>query len=157
MIKMRFIGLSVAALTLLAGGLAVPAQAAPTVFEDTLAFSAPVDVAAEVLPELVCPEPGDLDGTFYKFIDLEGDYTHFKLEGPPRLFTDPSGQTQIGDYDLDIYVYDADCNQVGEGITSGATEKFDIKKPARYAVVHYYVGIHPDLPFTLQVDNERIK
>ena len=157
MIKMRFVGLSVGALAVLAVGLAMPAQAAPRTFEGTLAFSAPVDVASEVMPELTCPESGELDGTFYKFIDLEGGYKNFKLEGPPRLFTDPSGVTKTGDYDLDIYVYDDKCNQIGEGVTSGATEKFDLKKKARYAVVHYYVGIHPDLPFTLQVANGRIK
>lgn len=136
--------------------LAGPAQAAPTVFEGTLAFSG-ADAGPVLAGETVCPEPGDLDGTFYKFIDLKADYTFFKVEGPTRLVTDPSGATQAGDYDIDMYVYDAECNAVGEGITSGPTEKFDTKKPARYAVVHYYVGVHPNLPFTLQVANERIK
>ncbi|HUR50120.1 MAG TPA: hypothetical protein VMY88_11420 [Acidimicrobiales bacterium] len=142
---------------LVAGGLAIPAQAAPTVFEGTLLFSGPADAGPTITDELACPGPGDLDGTFYKFIDLKADYKVFKLEGPPRLFTDPAGGTGIGDYDLDLYIYDAKCNLIAESVTSGPTEKTETKKPARFVIVNYYVGPHPNLPFKLQAANERIK
>lgn len=155
--RVRAILTCLIALAALAGGLAVPAQAAPTVFEGTLAFSGPADAGPTIAEELSCPEPGELDGTFYKFIDLRADFTFFKLEGPPRLFTDPAGGTGIGDYDLDLYVYDAKCNLIGEGVTTGPTEKVDTKKAARFLVVNYYVGPHPNLPFKLQAANERIK
>lgn len=141
----------------LGAGLTTPAQAAPFVFEGTLAFSGPLDAGPPIEDELACPDPGALDGTFYKFIDLKADFTFFKLEGPPRLFTDPAGGTGIGDYDLDLYVYDAKCNLLTESVTSGPTEKTDTKKPARFVIVNYYVGPHPNLPFKFQAANERIK
>lgn len=155
--RVKAAGLSFVALGVLAAGMAVPAQAAPTVFEGTMAFSGPLDAGPVITDEMACPEPGPLDGTFYKFIDLKADFTFFKLEGPPRLFTDPAGGTGIGDYDLDLYLYDAKCSLLAEGVTSGPTEKVDTKKPVRYVVINYYVGPHPNLPYKLQADNERIK
>lgn len=148
---------SLFAFSVLSAGFALPAKAAPTVFEGTLAFSGPADAGPPVADELACPEAGPLDGTFYKLVDLKADFTVFKLEGPPRLFTDPAGGTGIGDYDLDLYLYDAKCNLLAEGVTSGPTEKVDTKKPVRFAIVNYYVGPHPNLPFKLQAANERIK
>ena len=142
-----------------AAGLSSPAQAAPEKIEGTIAFSAPIGDAMDGShwDQIMCPDAGPADGSFYKFIDLKGDYTNLKLEGPARLVTDPSGTTGIGDYDLDIYVLDAKCKDLNHSNTSYPTEKFDGKKPARYVVVHYYIGPHPNLPFTLQAANERIK
>ena len=144
----------------LIGSLAVvPAQAAPTVIEGTIAFSAPIGdaMSGSDWDEVMCPDAGPADGSFYKFIDLKADYTNLKVEGPTRLFTDPAGGTGIGDYDLDIYVLDAKCKDLNHDNTSYPTEKFDGKKPARFVVVHYYIGPYPNLQFKLQAANERIK
>lgn len=142
----------------LVGGLAsAPAQAAPKKFEGHLA--APfADAAGVAADELACPEAGDGDGLFYKFFDLEGDYKNFKVSGPTHLFTDPTGGTLGWDsYDLDLYVFDAKCNPLPDANSGAGTEKLETKKPARYAIVHYYYGVIPDLPITLEVDNSPIK
>ena len=144
----------------LLGSLAtVPAQAAPEVIEGTIAFSAPIGdaMSGSDWDQIMCPDPGPADGSFYKFIDLKADYTNLKVEGPVRLFEDPAGGTGIGDYDLDLYVLDAKCNDLNHENTSYPTEKFDGKKGARFVVVHYYIGAHADLPFKLQAANEKIK
>ncbi|HUR50121.1 MAG TPA: hypothetical protein VMY88_11425 [Acidimicrobiales bacterium] len=151
---------SLLVLACLAGGLAVPAQAAPTVFESTLAVPVQTDTFGLGLTEwdpILCPDAGPADGSFYKFIDLKGEYTNLKLEGPPVIFTDPSGAVGWSDYDLDMYQFDSKCKQLEDQNTSGPTEKWSAKKPARYVVVHYYLGVHPNLPFKLQAANERIK
>lgn len=143
----------------LAAGLVAPAQAAPAVFKGTLAFPAPITdgLSGEEYGEIVCPDAGPANGTFYAFVDLKADYKVIKMEGPTRLVTDPSGTTQSGDYDLDMFLFDAKCQPLDNPNTSSGTERFDGKKLARYVVVHYYVGIHPNLPFTVQAANERIK
>lgn len=155
--RLKFVG-ALAALGVLASGLAAPAQAAPKKFEGTIAFSAPIGDAMEgkEWDQIVCPDTGPADGSFYKFIDLGGDFKNLKLEGPPRLVEDPAG-LGLGDYDMDMYVFDAKCNDLMHATSQYPTEKFEGKKPARYVVVHYYVGPHADLPFTLQAANERIK
>lgn len=159
--RIRAVLTSLLVLACLAGGLAIPAQAAPAVFEGTLAAPLTTDTfglgVTDWDPIVPCPEAGDLDGTFYKFIDLKADFTYLKLEGPPVIFTEPSGAVGWSDYDLDMFQFDAKCNQLEDQNGSGATENWNAKKPARYVVVHYYMGIHPELPFKLQAANEKIK
>ncbi len=148
------------ALAALAGGLAVPTQAAPTLFEGKLTAPLQTDTFGLDITEwdpIVCPDAGPADGSFYKFIDLKGDFKNLKLEGPKVIFTDPSGVTGWSDYDLDMYQLDAKCQQLPHSNTSGPLERWDSKKPARYVVVHYYLGIHPNLPFKLHAANEKIK
>ena len=145
-----------AAAGLLLSGFNMPAQAAPKKFEAKLAFPGG-DGAPVIREKTACPAAGQGDGTFYKFFDLKGDFTYFKVEGPKRLVTDPSGTTKLGDYDIDMYVYDAKCKDMGAKNTEAGVESHNTKKPARYVVVHYYTGVHPNLPITLQVANEPIK
>lgn len=158
--RIRAILISLLALTALAGGLAVPSQAAPTVIEGTLLAPLQSDTWGLDVTEwdpILCPDAGPADGTFYKFIDLGGDFKNLKLEGPPVIFTDPSGVAGWSDYDLDMYQLDSKCQQLEHQNTSGPLEKWDAKKPARYVVVHYYLGVHPNLPFKLTAANEKIK
>jgi len=145
-----------AAAGLLLSGFNMPAQAAPKKFEAKLAFPG-ADGGLAIREKTACPAAGQGDGTFYKFFDLKGDFTHFKVEGPKRLVTDPSGTTKLGDYDIDMYVYDAKCKEMGAHNTEAGVEAHSTKKPARYVVVHYYTGVHANLPITLQVANEKIK
>ena len=107
--------------------------------------------------EFSCPEPGTPNGSNYAFIDLEGDFTHFKVSGPPHLFVDPTGVVQWGDYDFDMYVYDAKCNMIGEGATPAGTEKTSTKKMGRFVVIDYFFGVQPNAAFTLEVANAPIK
>lgn len=147
-------------IALLGSMATVPAQAAPVPFEGTLAFPLQTDTFGLDVTEwdpILCPDAGPADGSFYKFIDLKGDYTNLKLEGPPVIFTEPTGEVGWSDYDLDMYQLDAKCNQLEHQNTSGPLERWDAKKPARYVVVHYYLGVHPNLPFKLTADNEKIK
>ena len=158
--RIRAILTCLIALTALAGGLAVPTQAAPTVFEGALLAPLQTDTFGLDVTEwdpILCPDAGPADGSFYKFIDLGADFTNLKLEGPTVIFTDPSGVTGWSDYDLDMYQLDAKCQQLEHSNTSGPFEKWSAKKPARYVVVHYYLGVHPNLPFKLQAANEAIK
>lgn len=152
---------SLLVLICIAAGSAVPAQAAPEVFEGTLVAPGPIGDAfgagAADWDEVLCPEAGELDGTFYKFIDLKADFTNIKLEGPARLFTEPSGALGLGDYDLDLYLFDAKCGAIDHSNGLESIEKYAGKKAARFVLVHYYVGIHANLPFKVQAANERIK
>ena len=158
--RIRVVLTSLLALVALAAGLISPAHAAPKAVEGTLAVPLQTDTFGLHLTEwdpILCPDAGPADGSFYKFIDLEGDFKNLKLEGPPVIVTDPSGVTGWSDYDLDMYQFDKDCKQLEHQNTSGPLERWDSKKPARYVVVHYYLGVHPNLPFKLSADNERIK
>ena len=146
---------------LMAGGLAVPSQAAPEVFEGTFAAPGPIGDAFGAgladWDEVLCPEAGPADGTFYKFIDLKADFKNVKLEGPPRLFTEPTGVLGLGDYDLDLYLFDAKCQALEHSNGLESAESWSGKKGARYVLAHYYVGVHANLPFKVQAANERIK
>src|SRR5688572_29957125 len=76
----------------LAAGLAVPAQAAPVKFESTLAAPLQSDTWGLGVTEwdpILCPDAGPADGTFYRFIDLKGEFKNLKLSGPPVIATDP--------------------------------------------------------------------
>lgn len=141
----------------LAGSLGAPAQASEVAKFEAKIAAPGADLAHVTADEFACPKPGDGDGVFYKFIDLKADYTFFKVSGPRPLYTDPTGVLGWGDYDLDLFVYDAKCKEIGKGTTPSGTEKTDTKKPARYAIVHYFYGIHANLPITLQASNASIK
>ncbi len=156
--RIRAILTSGLVLAAIVGGSAGPSRAAPQVFEGTVAFSAPITdfLSGAEYDELVCPDAGPANGSFYRFIDLKGDFKNLKLEGPKRVVEDPAGYG-IGDYDLDMFVFDAKCNDLNHDNTQYPTERFDGKKAARYVVVHYYIGVHPNLPFKLQAANEKIK
>ena len=158
--RIRVVLTSLLALVALAAGLTSPAQAAPEVFEETLLFPVQTDTFGLDITEwdpILCPDAGPADGSFYKFIDLKADFTYLKLEGPPVIFTDPTGAVGWSDYDLDMYQLDKDCKQLPHQNTSGPLERWDSKKPARYVVVHYYLGVHPNLPFKLSAANEKVK
>lgn len=128
-------------------------------FEATL--MAPALLVAEESPALACPDPGDFDGTFYKFFDLEGEYKHFKVYGPQHLFDEPEplGYHNINDYDIDMYIFDRKCNDITPDMPApwAGTHSAETKKPGRYVIVTYWSGIHPELPITLEVSHTKIK
>lgn len=156
----------------LAIGSASPAPAAEVKkFEGTIALPAPIlsnetagDYATGGALTMVCPDPGDGDGVFYKFFDLGADYKFFFVSGGEPVVNEPDPTGVLGgsiqEYDLDLYVYDAKCNPVEietGGINTGAGHAPGIAfKPARYAAVSYFVG-PPNINVTLEASTERIK
>ena len=147
-------------IALISSLVAVPAQAEPhKKFEATL--TAPGLAVAEQSPDLACPEAGDLDGTFYKFFDLEGEYKNFKVYGPAHLFDEPEpvGIHNINDYDIDMYIFDKKCNDITPDMPApwAGTHIAQTKKPGRYVIVTYWSGIHPQLPITLEVSHNKLK
>lgn len=142
---------------LAATGVVSPVRAAePKKFEGHIAHAG-AGVGHTLADEFACPDPGEPNGTTYAFIDLEGDYTHFKVSGPPHLWAPSTTPLQWGDYDFDMYVYDAKCKLIGEGATPAGTEKTSTKKPGRYVLIDYFFGVQPNAAFTLQVANAPIK
>ena len=142
-------------------GLGGPAKAeVPKKWEFTLLAPA-ADAAPAVAEEMTCPEAGDLDGTFYKFIELGADYKNFKVNGPAHLVNEPNpaGVHAINDYDIDLKVFDAKCKDITQAVAApdAGTESFETKRPARFALVTYWSGVHPQLPVTLQAANSKIK
>lgn len=157
----RRIVLTVASLVLFAvvagSGVVSPVRAAePKKFEGNIAAPA-AGAGLTLAEEFACPDPGEPNGSSYAFIDLEGDYTYFKVSGPPHLFVDPTGVLQWGDYDFDMYIYDAKCKRIGDAATPAGTEKTDTKKPGRYVVIDYFFGVQPNAAYTLEVSNAPIK
>ena len=148
---------ALAAVSALVLGSGLPAKAEdPKKFESTLA--APAGGGGHSLAsELACPGPGAADGTSYRWIDLKGGYTHFKLTGPPHLFNQPAPVHDANDYDMDMFVFDDKCKQIGEGATPAGGEKTSTKRPARFVLVDYFLGVQPNLKFTLLVSNSPIK
>ncbi len=140
---------------LAATGVVSPVRAEPKKFEGRIAHPA-ADAAHKLADEFPCPA-GGANGTSYAWIDLKGDYTYFKVSGPPHLWPGSTTPLQWADYDFDMYVYDAKCKQIGEGATPAGTEKTSTKKPARFVVIAYYFGVQPNAAYTLQVDNASIK
>lgn len=170
--RFRTLALGLAAVALLATATASPAPAAEVKkYEGTIALPAPV-VAAELAADWVsggalrqtCPEPGDGDGVFYKFFDLQGDFQHFFVSGPTPLVNEPDPSGTYGsfqDYDLDLHVFDAKCNllEIEGSITGGAgygNGSVTGKKPARFAAVSYFAG-PPNINVLLEASNEKIK
>lgn len=156
-----FLGISLAVVgALLSAG--APAQAAePKVFESTIAVPAH-DGAKTLADEMVCPGPGDADGSVYRWIDLGGEFKHFRASGPAHLFNepDPTGlYHDANDYDIDLYTYDAKCREVTPSTANGpaGTEVYETRRPARFALIAYWSGIHPNLPVKLEVANSKIK
>jgi hypothetical protein len=155
------VALAVALLSLGAAGHAPGASANPVKkFEAKLAFPA-LDAAPLAAEEMVCPGPGSADGTFYKFFDLKGDFKNFKVSGPKHLVNEPSpvGIHAINDYDIDLYVFDAKCKDItpDKAAPDAGTEVIETKRPARFALVTYWSGIHPNLPITLEAANSKLK
>lgn len=142
-------------------GFAVPTPAEPNKkFEGTI--TAPAHDAGPEIFAGACPEPGDADGLTYKFFDLGGEYKHFKSYGPPHLFNepDPAGAYHdINDYDIDMYAFDNKCKEITPSDANGpaGTERFETRRPARFVIIAYWSGIHPDLPVTLEVSHTKIK
>lgn len=138
----------------LASGLGAPAKADGGKFEGTIMAPNPAP-GSDDYAGLACGDAagGPLNGVHYAWIDLKGDFTKFHLTGPARLFEDPAGQG-IGDYDFDLYLYDAKCKDITthtNGPESGM--KTSTKRAARFALIIYWTGIHPDQPYTLQASN----
>lgn len=172
--RFRTLALGITAVGLLAVGTAAPSPAAEIKkYEGTIALPAPVvsnaaaasyDPAGDAI-RMTCPEAGDGDGVFYKFFDLKGEFTHFFVSGPPSTLNQPDpspvGLGTIHDYDLDLYAFDAKCNELeidgsigtSNGIGNGTVVG---KKPARYAAVAYFSG-PPNLPVLLEASTEKIK
>ena len=104
-----------------------------------------------------CPAGGPLDGTIFKFIDLKGNYTHFKASGPPVLFTETvpdnpaTSAIVVQDYDIDLYLLDAKCKRIDvAGANAAVPRRSRRRKPARYAVIVYWDGHDANLPVTLE-------
>ena len=177
--RFRTLALGITAVGLLAVATAAPSPAAEVKkFEATLAHPAPI-VSSELSGNWVttanenpirqtCPGGGDLDGTSYKFFDLQGEFKYFFVSGPPTTVNqpDPTGGAvltlgTLHDYDLDLFAFDAKCNQLDldgsintfSGIgNASVTSK---NKLARYAAVAYFNG-PPNLKMLLEVSNARI-
>lgn len=174
--RFRTFALGIAAVGLLGVATAAPSPAAEVKkFEGTIAMPAPIvsnEMAGHWVNEgelrQVCPGPGDFDGQFYKFFDLEGDFSHFFVSGPPTTLNepDPTGGAvltlgSVQDYDLDLYLFDAKCNELEhEGsintLNGIGNSSVGGKKPARYAAVAYHNG-PPNLSITLEASTEKIK
>lgn len=171
LMRFRTLALGITAVGLLAVGTAAPSPAAEVKkYEGTIATPAPVVsnmTAGSYLTDaarLTCPDPGDGDGVFYKFFDLKGDYTHFFVSGPTPVINQPEPTGVYGgtfhDYDLDLYVFDAKCNELeGEGSINTQNGIGNLvvggKKPARFAAIAYYSG-PPELPVVLEASTEKI-
>ena len=169
--RFRTLALGITAVGLLAVGTAAPSPAAEIKeFEATIAMPAPVVAYASAgtygtdAARQTCPEGGAGDGVIYAFFDLEGEYKHFFVSGPDSTLNegDPSGQGlgTFHDYDLDLHLYDAKCNELDtegsindlNGIGNGSVGG---KKPARYAAVSYHHGA-PNIPILLEASNQKI-
>lgn len=140
-------------------GLSAPNQAEPNKkFEGTIA--APAHDAGPELFADACPGGGDYNGMTYAFFDLQGEFKHFKAYGPDHLFNEPSpAYHDVNDYDIDMYAFDSKCKEITPSSANGPSgmERFETKRPARYVVIAYWSGIHPDLPVTLEVSHTKIK
>ncbi|MBW3537395.1 MAG: hypothetical protein KY395_06470, partial [Actinobacteria bacterium] len=124
--RFRTLAIGIAAVGLLAVGTAAPSPAQDIKeFEATIAMPAPIVAYATAgtygtdAARQTCPEGGAGDGVIYAFFDLEGDYKHFWVSGPDSTLNepDPSGGAvftlgTIHDYDLDLHLYDAKCNEL---------------------------------------------
>lgn len=146
---------------LLGVALGAPAKAEePKKWEFTLLAPA-ADAAPVLADEMTCPEAGDLDGTFYKFLELGADFKSFKVSGPAHLVNEPNpvGVHAINDYDIDLTVLDAKCNDItpSKAAPDAGTEVFETKRPARFALITYWSGVYPELPVTLLTANSKIK
>ena len=145
------------ALCLIGGTLGVPASASDVKkFEATIALPGG---GAEYHNIEYCPGGGEANGVTYTFIELKGDYTWFKASGPAHLVNEPSpvGVHDINDYDLDLFVFDDKCKELPSANGPAGTERLNTKRPARYALISYFSGVHPELPVTLEVSNSKIK
>ena len=141
------------------GSLGVPAQAAEKKFEGTILMPAPV-LGPEEYADLACGEPdgGPLNGITYAWVDLKADYKKFQMDGPKDLFRepDPTGAVggPFGDHDLDWYFYDTKCTNLTTHSNVGESRvKAESRKPARYVLVIYWTGIHPELPYIIKASN----
>lgn len=169
--RLRTLALGITAVGLLAVGTAAPSPAAEIKkYEATIKAPAPIVsnmTAGHYLTDAArqtCPKGGAGDGTFYAFFDLKGDFKHFFVSGPPSTINqpDPAGLNgTFHDYDLDLYVFDAKCNELdhegsinlanGIGNASVTTKN----KLARYAAVAYFSG-PPNLKVTVEASMEKI-
>ena len=138
-------------------GAASPVRAAePKKFEGNI-LAPGANGASALAEEFACPDPGEPNGTNYAFVDLEGDYTYFKVSGPPYLWAPSTTPLQWGQYDFDMYIYDAKCKLIGEGATPAGVENTNTKKNGRFVLIVYFFGVQPNVPFTLEVANAPIK
>lgn len=148
---------AILSLGVLLGGTGLPARAEePRKIESTL-IAPGAGVGHKIADETACPGTGAADGSNYRWIDLEGGYTHFKVMGPQYLWDPSTTPAQWGDYDMDMYVYDDKCKLIGEGATPNGAEKTSTKRPARFVLIDYFFGVQPNLKFTLVVANSPIK
>lgn len=139
--------------------VAGPAQAAEGEFEGTIIGPQPV-VDQSDFAEMACGDPngGDLNGINYAWVDLEADYKNFEFDGPADLFREPDPTGAIGgpfgDHDLDYYLYDAKCKDVTTHTNLGESKvKAEARRPARYVLVLYWAGIHPEVSYTIVASN----
>ena len=146
-------------LALIGSLVAGPAQAAEKEFTGTILAPAPVLRDDEYF-DLACGDDagGPLNGVTYAWVDLGADYKKFQFDGPADLFRepDPSGAVggPFGDHDLDYYVYDSKCRDVTTHSNVGESKvKAEARKPARYVLVIYWTGIHPNIPYTIIASN----
>lgn len=150
---LQLVAIFVLALGVLGSGLGSPAKAEEK-FEGTILMPNP-GPGSDDYAGIACGDPagGPLNGITYAWIEFKTDYTKFDLSGPARLFEDPAG-LGIGDYDFDLYFFDAKCNNITNH-TNGPESflKTSTKKPARYALIIYWTGVHPEQPYVLAASN----
>lgn len=145
---------ALAGIALIASLVASPAQGA-----ETEEFEGVVHVPNEqafMHADVVCPDGGPGNGVTYVWIDLGEDtqFTKFILKAPHLApIPDPgiNGGANIGEHDLDLHLYDDKCKEITQHTNNlDSSVKGDTRRPARYALVNYYIGVHPNVEFTLE-------
>lgn len=106
--------------------------------------------------DVICPDGGPANGISYAWIDLgkASKFTKFHLTSPYLVpVPDPgvNGGATLGEHDLDLYLFDDKCKEITTHTNNlSSTVKTSTRRPARYALVNYYIGVTPDVPFTLE-------
>ena len=139
-----------------------PAQA-----EDKKKFEGVLHAPNESLfstADLICPDGGPGNGINYAWIDLGAgsQFKFFKLMAPHLVGIPDAGGVNagqnIGEHDLDLYLYDDKCKDITTHTNNlNSSVNTDTRRPARYALINYYVGVHPNVAYTFEASVSKIK
>jgi hypothetical protein len=155
MFSKRLAGFALAIALATGAAVATPTSAADKkMFEGVL--RAPSG-GASYTADLVCPDGGPGNGINYAWIDLGrgSKFTKFHLKAAhlvpiPDAAGINAGQN-MGEHDLDLWIYDEKCKDLTQHTGNlNSTVKDTTKRPARYVLIDYYVGVSPNVPWTLE-------
>ena len=126
------------------------------VFEGTLPYPGG-ELTSQIGQFTGCPDGGPLKPESYVVIDFgeKSNFRQFRLRGPHYIINqpDPSGTLTalVADHDMDLYLFDDRCRAIQEHANNNNSDvDTTTKRPARYALINYYYGIHLDLPYQLE-------